>query len=64
MKKPIRYPLRFERRRYGRTTITWVYATINGVEYQLGDPWPHLRPALREMRIALSDVLRKIRRQR
>ena len=51
----------FQRRRYGRTTYTWVYANINadtslGCEC-LGDPWPCIAPPITEIRRALWFAL-------
>ena len=40
----------FARRRYGRTTYTWVTAVLpDGTQLDLGDPWPCLTPKRAEM---------------
>ena len=50
----------YERRRYGRTTYTWVTAVLpDGTRLSLGDPWPCLTPKRSEVayftRLALAD---------
>lgn len=47
-------PLRFERRRYYRTTYTWVEAEINGQWVSLGDPWPCVTPKRSEIAEAVA----------
>ena len=44
----------FVRRRYGRTTYTWLHAFINGAWDTIGDPWPCLNPPKREIKEALK----------
>jgi hypothetical protein len=48
--------LSFERRRYGRTTYTWVYVNLDGRWVSLGDPWPCVTPKRSEIREAVSRV--------
>ena len=45
--------IRFERRRYGRTTFTWAYAQVSTDTILLGDPWPCVTPARRELEQAV-----------
>jgi hypothetical protein len=49
-------PLRFERRRYGSTTYTWVEAEIGGEWVSLGDPWPCITPKRSEIEAACADA--------
>jgi hypothetical protein len=44
----------YHRRRYGRTTYTWVTAVVDGVRIELGDPWPCLKPPMREILFTLN----------
>lgn len=48
------FPVWFARRRYGKTTFTWV-EYHNGREWvQLGDPWPALNPNRQEIETAIK----------
>ncbi|MGD9725712.1 MAG: hypothetical protein AB7E70_09590 [Hyphomicrobiaceae bacterium] len=51
------YEFRFERRRYGRTTFTWVYVRHpeTGEWLSLGDPYQGVRPPAAELD-ALADT--------
>jgi hypothetical protein len=51
--------LRFERRRYGRTTYTWVYVKLNGEWVSLGDPWPCITPKMSEIATAIQKEKEK-----
>ncbi len=50
-----RYPVSFERRRYGETTYTWAYVHIEGEAISLGDPWACLTPPVHEVRAAIAS---------
>jgi len=57
LEEPMIYPpLRFQRRRYGYINYTWAYATIDGQEYQLGDPYKGLHWSKRALREALTAL--------
>jgi hypothetical protein len=48
-------PVRYERRRYGRKTFTWV-EWWNGKEWvSAGDPWPSVRVPKRDLDAILGD---------
>lgn len=47
------YQVYVERRRYGRTTYTWLYIDIDGERTQLGDPWPCITPKRTEIEDAI-----------
>lgn len=63
------YNLRYHRRRYGRKTFTWVDVAFypDGCDkptwLSLGDPWPTIRPALREIRAEATATLLRNQRQ-
>ena len=46
-------PIWFTRRRYGKTTFTWVQVDIGGTLRDLGDPWPCITPKRTEMEESL-----------
>jgi hypothetical protein len=49
-------PLNFTRRRYGKTTFTWVEA-FDGLAWRsLGDPWPAITPAANQIREAVKNI--------
>lgn len=52
------FPVRFERRRYGTgassRTFTWVEAYVGGSWVSLGDPWPCITPARKEIEAAIA----------
>lgn len=50
-------PAWFTRRRYGRTTFTWVHVEIDGELVDLGDPWPCITPKRKDMEAALTGLL-------
>ena len=39
----------FVRRRYGKTTFTWVYVQHAGERLSLGNPWPCTTPAVSKL---------------
>ena len=43
------YAVRFERRRYGTVTYTWVYLHVDDEVISLGDPWPCITPKQAEL---------------
>lgn len=53
----LQYNISFERRRYGTTTYTWVYATPqNGTpSFDLGDPWPCITPKRAEIEASIRN---------
>ena len=53
--------LNFERRRYGRTTFTWVSVKINGEWHSTGDPWPCVTPPKREVAAAVAAIMSNIK---
>ena len=55
--------LRYMRRRYGRTTYTWVRALIDGVWLDLDDPWPCKTPKQSEVAEAVAIVTARHRAQ-
>lgn len=56
------YPVCYwERRRYSNKTFTWVMALVDGVWRSLGDPWPCIMPADREVREQIQLVKQYLR---
>lgn len=55
------FPVRFERRRYGTGAssrfFTWAYVTLGGESVSLGDPWPCVTPAKRELEWAIIKAI-------
>ena len=51
------HPAWFTRRRYGKTTFTWVQVDVDGDLVDLGDPWPCITPKRVEMEAALRGMI-------
>lgn len=49
--------LRMTRRRYGRTTYTWVEVRVGDEWVSLGDPWPCVTPKRAEVEAAVKLIL-------
>ena len=47
-----KFKFRFDRRRYGNTTYTWVEVRYGDDWLSLGDPWPCVTPKLSELNAA------------
>lgn len=47
-------PLAFTRRLYPGQTFTWAEAHVGGRWVDLGDPWPAVTPAAKELRAAIA----------
>lgn len=53
----LEYGITFERRRYGKTTFTWVSVQPSqGTLFDLGDPWPVLNPKRTEIEAAIRNA--------
>lgn len=51
------HPVRFTRRRYGRTTYTWVEVKLHGEWMDLGDPWPCVMPTKDSLQMAVQYLI-------
>ena len=51
-KRDTPFEFRFDRRRYGNTTYTWVEVKHNDEWLSLGDPWPCVTPKRSELKQA------------
>lgn len=52
----VTYELDYTRRRYGKTTYTWVKTTVNGERVQVGE-WPCIRPKWAEVKASMTALL-------
>lgn len=52
---------RFERRRYGKQTFTWVHVKVDGVWQEIQDPWPCVNPKKSEIKEAAEKLTERIR---
>jgi hypothetical protein len=51
--------LAFTRRRYGKTTYTWVFVWDGTQWVDLGDPWPVLSPKHSELKEAIARKVKE-----
>ena len=51
------YPVKFERRRYGTRTFTWVHVLIADTWYDIGDPFPAVTPKRVDLEKAVTEYL-------
>lgn len=52
------YKLEYVRRRYGKTTYTWIYLVIGKKRFPTGDPVPKIMPSKDDRDRAVSHALR------
>ena len=50
-------PVRFTRRRYGSTTMTWLHVCVNGRWYEDGSPYPAVNWSRVELLRAVNAML-------
>ena len=52
------YTLEFTRRRYGKTTFTWIYLVVGDKQLPTGDPVPKIMPSKADLDAAVNHALK------